>query len=83
MCINHAVFRLGLQKEKQVNARVTNAVEKAGKKYCILSLYSLLFTLFMVAAISVFISVIFCFLSGLFCQAITVVLCVVFACWHY
>ena len=29
--INHAVFRLGLQKEKQVNARVTNAVERAGK----------------------------------------------------
>lgn len=31
LLINHAVFRLELQKEKQVNARVTNAVERAGK----------------------------------------------------
>lgn len=42
LLINHAVFRLGLQKKRQVNARVTNAVERAEgeKKLYSFSLFS-------------------------------------------
>lgn len=61
MLINHAVFRLGLQKEMQVNARVTNAVERAGEKYPILFFCSLLFTQFVDAAnfIRIFVTMFF------------------------
>lgn len=53
LLINHAVFRLGLQKEKQVNARVTNAVERAGENITLfLTFYSILFMPFLDVAIS-------------------------------
>lgn len=42
LLINHEAFRLGLQKKRQVNARVTNAVERAEEGEKILFFLSVL-----------------------------------------